>query len=624
MANSKNTNLFMKLYSTPSGYANVPFTCGNALDLSDTSADISNSELQITDSNGDIITSLDMSGIHAAGLTEYYTETKIIGPQSAYLLQGNVIGETYAAQFFAITPEIQHYENYEPFINLKFCINYVQCSTLCQQLIDTYKLRTQPQDVCEIIQAKFDSLGIPVAVSIRSLAPCNCEDMNCGKKDNPIDYLVFQSTQEGYQFFVYDVFVSAIDYSYENFNREWADYTESPFVGAVINFDTIIDLIRSSAPRLVGNATRPNYDRVPCDIYKYFVSIVPLAVDQADAFAHNYNALKEFAKCFNELGELIDSKYQMFVTLGHMYPDIYAYYFGMKDALLYKYNIHDIIAMLGQVSAYIHESNVVGPYKLVEDFEKRLYPQKYPNGAFRGIAIVPDYPDATEAGVEKFAALRLAHVSDSIIVEEKIELPEDMHIEGYICNGCKDVYIKHRAEVKVNTLLQEELEVYRKCDCALPIRKVVSNDGLNKAYEDDVWTSALHKKVDNSDLWTNSTHKTNDSIWSDYQEEDTQKPAENWDDEYVDDYRVPSKYDVLARVPGRYPKAVDDPKQTIVGLYGYMAYLCMNDMWTKCGSAYMCIGLEDDYQSKIKNLQNSVLIYNPNPVPIKISFIVFS
>ena len=198
--------------------------------------------------------------------------------------------------------------------------------------------------------------------------------------------------------------------------------------------------------------------------------------------------------------------------------------------------------------------------------------------------------------------MRLAHVSDSIIVEEKIELPEDMHIEGYICNGCKNVYIKHRAEVKVNTLLQEELEVYRKCDCALPIRKVVSNDGLNKGYEDDVWTSALHKKVDNSDLWTNSTHKTNDSIWSDYREENTQKPVENWDDEYVDDYRVPSKYDVLARVPGKYPKAVDDPKQRIVGLYGYMAYLCMNDMWMKCGSAYMCIGLEDDYQSKIKNL----------------------
>ena len=279
MANSKNTNLFMKLYSNPSAYTNVPFTCSNALDLDDTSADIVNSELQITDSNGNPITSLDMSTIHSAGLTEYYTETKIIGPQSAYLLQGNVVGETYAAQFFAISPEIQHYENYEPFINVKFCINYVKCSALHHQIIDTYKLRSQPQDVCEIIQAKFDELNIPVAVSIRSLAPCNCEDMHCEKKENPIDYLVFQSTEEGYQFFIYDVYAFPIDYSYENFTREWADYTDSPFVDAVINFDTIIDLIRSAAPRLVGNPTHPNYDKVPCDIYKYFVSIIPLGVD---------------------------------------------------------------------------------------------------------------------------------------------------------------------------------------------------------------------------------------------------------------------------------------------------------------------------------------------------------
>lgn len=625
MANSKNTNVFMKLYSTPSGFAKVPYACGSALDLNDTSADIVNSELQITDSNGNIVTSLDLSPIHASGLTEYYTETKILGPQSAYLLQGNVTGETYAAQFFAITPEIQHYPDYEPFINVKFCINYVNCSTLCQQVIDTYTLRTQPQDVCELIQAKLDELGVPVAVSIRSLAPCNCQDMTCvGKKKNPIDYLVFQSTMEGYQFFVYDVFVTPIDYTYENFNREWADYTQSPFVGAVVTFDTIMDLIRSGAPRLVGKDVTPLYDKVPCDLYKYFISIVPMAVDQADAFAHNYNALKEFEKCFDESGVLMDEWQQMFVTLGHMYPDIYAYYFGMTGALLYKYNIHDIVKMLGQVSAYIHESNVVGPYKLVEDFDKRLYPQKYPNGAFRGIVLVPDYPSAEDAGVEKFAALRLAHVSDSIIVEEKIQLPQDMHIEGYICNGCKDVFIKHRAEVKVNTLLQSELEIYRKCDCALPVRKVVSNEGLNKGYEDDVWTQALHKPVDNDDLWTNSTSHSDDNVWTDAPEMILPNPEEQWDDEYVDDYRVPSKYDRLARVPGRYPHHVDDPKQHIVGLYGYMEYLCVNDMWTKCGDGYMCIGLEDDYQSKIKNLQNSVLIYNPNPVPIKINFIVFS
>lgn len=47
-------------------------------------------------------------------------------------------------------------------------------------------------------------------------------------------------------------------------------------------------------------------------------------------------------------------------------------------------------------------------------------------------------------------------------------------------------------------------------------------------------------------------------------------------------------------------------------------------MWTKVGDGYMNIGLEDDYQSKIKNLQSSVLIYNPNPVPVRVRFMVFS
>lgn len=623
MANSKNTNVFMQLYSKPGGYANVPFVCTSALDLSETSADITDSELQITDSNGNPVTSLDLSAIHAAGLTEYYTETKILGPQCAYLLQGNVTGETYAAQFFAITPEIAEYENYEPFINVKFCINYVNCSTLCQEVIDTYRLRTKPQDVCEIIQEKLDSLGIMVAVSIRSLAPCNCEDMNCGKKRNRIDYLVFQSTQEGYQFFVYDVKVSAIDYSYENFNREWADYTQSPFVGAVITFDTIIDLIRSGEPRLVGKDVPPIYDKIPCDIYKYFVSIVPMAVDQADAFMRNYKALAEFAKCANDVGEIRSDMRQMFITLGHMYPDIYAYYFGMENALLFKYNIHDIIRMLGQISAYVHSSNVTGPYTLDEDFDKRLYPQKYPNGAFRGICIVPEFPDPSDAGLEKFAAIRLAHVSDSIIVEEKIDVPEDMHIEGYICNGCKDVYIKHRAEVKITTLIQSEMEIYTKCDCEMPVRKVLSNEGLNKGYEDDVWTSALHPKVEDDDIWTGGTSMADSSIWTDWNGTAPKKTEEDWSD-FVEDYMVPSKYDRLARVPGRKPRSIDDPKNYAVGLYGYMAYLCMNDMWQKCGEGYMCISLEDDYQSKVKNLQNSVLIYNPNPVPIKISYIVFS
>ena len=81
----------------------------------------------------------------------------------------------------------------------------------------------------------------------------------------------------------------------------------------------------------------------------------------------------------------------------------------------------------------------------------------------------------------------------------------------------------------------------------------------------------------------------------------------------------------MAQIPMRRPDEVPmEPHQRTVGLYGYMQHLSENDMWTKVGDGYMNIGLEDDYQSKIKNLQSSVLIYNPNPVPVRVRFMVFS
>lgn len=60
--------------------------CSSAVDEKDTSFDITGSDGVITDSNGDAVASIPLSDIHADGITEYYTETKIIGPQSAYLL----------------------------------------------------------------------------------------------------------------------------------------------------------------------------------------------------------------------------------------------------------------------------------------------------------------------------------------------------------------------------------------------------------------------------------------------------------------------------------------------------------------------------------------------------------
>ena len=53
--------------------------------------------------------------------------------------------------------------------------------------------------------------------------------------------------------------MTPIDYSYENFDGTWADYTESPFVYAVIDFDTVLDIIRGVSPRKRGETEYKPY-----------------------------------------------------------------------------------------------------------------------------------------------------------------------------------------------------------------------------------------------------------------------------------------------------------------------------------------------------------------------------
>ena len=78
MATTKNKNLFYQLYSKDNSIANSGYVCQSALNENDTSFDISGSEAQITDSNGDILASVDLSEIHAAGITQSNVETKIL------------------------------------------------------------------------------------------------------------------------------------------------------------------------------------------------------------------------------------------------------------------------------------------------------------------------------------------------------------------------------------------------------------------------------------------------------------------------------------------------------------------------------------------------------------------
>ena len=55
-----------------------------------------------------------------------------------------------------------------------------------------------------------------------------------------------------------------------------------------------------------------------------------------------------------------------------------------------------------------------------------------------------------------------------------------------------------------------------------------------------------------------------------------------------------------------------------------LKYVNDNMLWDKVGDTYMIIGKDDDPQSQDLNLPTSLLVYNPNDVPIKIKYLIFS
>ena len=65
-------------------------------------------------------------------------------------------------------------------------------------------------------------------------------------------------------------------------------------------------------------------------------------------------------------------------------------------------------------------------------------------------------------------------------------------------------------------------------------------------------------------------------------------------------------------------------KKNIIGLFRYLQWVHENGLWNKVGEAYMIIGKDDDPQSHDLNLPTSLVVYNPNPDPIRIKYMIFS
>lgn len=62
----------------------------------------------------------------------------------------------------------------------------------------------------------------------------------------------------------------------------------------------------------------------------------------------------------------------------------------------------------------------------------------------------------------------------------------------------------------------------------------------------------------------------------------------------------------------------------VISMTNYIKYLNDNNLWTKFGHLYAVIGKNDDPQLHTKNFVTSVIVYNPNNIPIRIKYLTFS
>ena len=608
MATTKNKNLFYQLYSHSNDVVNSGYVCQTAVDENDTSFDISGSEAQITDSNGDILASVDLSSIHAAGITQYNVETKILQPKSAYLLQGNEYGETYKSQFFKIYKRISDVPGYADYCNLQFDILYRQNNKICNIHVNTKKVRTTFGSFVNIVQTQLNKLKVPVSISIKTF-----DDPESSEQQ--IDYINFQSTQQGYDFIVRNVIITPIMRGDETDDGQIAQFIDSPFGEPEITADMILELIDKYQPQLIGQTiTYNDYQyKICCAVYKAFLKLANNIGEDLNNFYYEFNILyKYFLPCFDLNGNIINQ--ERLNELKEQYIEIYDKFFG---GLLAGYNIYDIFKILQDMKNYILYIIIInGPSYCFEDFNKRILNFKYPNGAMRGIVIIPDWPNDSEYD---YSVLWVNHIADQVEICVPVDIQSlQKYYKGDILrNKNARLYEKALATVKINALIPEEKEQYIEDFDNLPLNDISSNDGFTTSF-DKLQVAGF----DTNDFIYNDFHRVPLSL-------NSSEPSDityHQDDIFITDQNDDNN--IWETQPNKgLPKFVDSHKalsDKIIGLYKYMEYLSTNDLWLRVGDGYMLVGKDDNFQTNTKNLLQSVLIYNPNDIPIRVKYIIFS
>ena len=311
-----------------------------------------------------------------------------------------------------------------------------------------------------------------------------------------------------------------------------------------------------------------NYE-VDCDLYTWLLHNYIDAVKDIESF----RKMIDYFKMWEQTGDDEYLEKYNIEAQNTVYDDDIINFYLDDVALEALYNIiNDIKTRINELNAYYRDF-----YWLREDRHKRIPLMKYPNGAFRGIVLIPDWPSKTDD--YEYASLWVNHIKSKV----KLYMPTKEHqflpkIYGVLSNA---------------TLVKEE-ENFRQ------LYPEFGNVGIENS------VSSL------TDGWDDRRRQP---------ENPNQQQIKDIDTDYMDPYRPDKDVDDDLTYMGQnyYSR-----KKNIIGLFRYLQWVHENGLWNKVGEAYMIIGKDDDPQSHDLNLPTSLVVYNPNPDPIRIKYMIFS
>ena len=539
-----NSNLFYQLYSKSDNTVAAPYICSSAVDENDTSFDVSGDKGIITDSNGKELASIDLTPIHADNITQYGVETQVLEPNGYYVLEGKYYGEAFASYAYEIPKIISDVIGYEKYVSLSFDIIYGNWK---REFKHIRIIANASDDLDILINNTLQELKIPVNATIQTLP--NLSGKNC-------EYLVFTAEQKKYFYYLRNLLLKVC------FQSE--DYINSPFNNLSTDDlkQIIIDNLNNFKPILAG------HDEYEFDCVLYAWILKKYKGIKQDLYKFKY-VLEQLANPdltpeeIAELNKLLD-------------------YTAFSDDVIQKeYYTYEqlcvICNMLQSICDEVSEQSDYYPKQLwlQEDISKRITFIKYPNGAYKGIVIIPDYPKD-----EKFEynSLYIHHIQDVITVFEKT------HNNDVVCDNLHVIDNENEQE---------------------------NSEHVNTDLIDPVYRRKIYGVISNVDFAKENEHF-----------------SFNWKEhhpkcEAVDTLSCcyPEYFMDRSIAVGQHQQKVNND---IMSLTGYIDYLNANNLWTKFGHFYSAIGKNDDPQNHTKNYITSVLIHNPNNIPIRIKYLTFS